>query len=92
MSFGKKRQSGILKSLKRISNDIFSDDTVEIHSGSLVYVTGCKKLKEYSKDQIKLSFKKYELVIEGEDLEPESLINGQISVRGTIKGVSFIDN
>ena len=73
-----------------ISSDLFSDDEVEIHSNKFALITGCRKLKEYSATRIVLSFKKMSLEIEGEGLEPDSLINGEMAVTGTIKGVKFI--
>ena len=92
MSGKRMKRSGFLKRIKNIANDIFSDDSIEIYSGTYALVSGCKKLKEYTKEKIVLSFKNSELMICGNDLEPESLINGQISVRGEIKEVKYIDN
>ena len=92
MSEKRMKRSGFLKRIKNIANDIFSDDSIEIYSGTYALVSGCKKLKEYTKEKIVLSFKNSELMICGNDLEPESLINGQISVRGEIKEVKYIDN
>ncbi|MBQ7669513.1 MAG: YabP/YqfC family sporulation protein [Clostridia bacterium] len=85
-------KSRLVKRIKNIANDIFSDDTIEIYSGAYALVSGCKKLKEYTKEKIVLSFKNSELMISGNDLEPESLINGQISIQGEIKEVKYIDN
>jgi len=49
-------------------------------------------LSEYNENKITLEMHKMTLVIVGERLEPESLINGQMALRGIIKGVSFVDN
>lgn len=85
-------KTGFIKRIKNIANDIFSDDSIEIYSGTYALVSGCKKLKEYTREKIVLSFKDADLILLGRDLEPESLINGQISIQGEIKEVKYIDN
>ncbi len=92
MSSGNKRIRGIVKRAKDLATDIMSDDQIEIHSNRLALITGCKKLTEYSREKVSLSFKNMDVEITGEELEPESLINGQMALRGIIRGVTYIDN
>ncbi len=92
MSSGNKRIRGIVKRAKDLATDIMSDDQMEIHSNRLALITGCKKLTEYSREKVSLSFKNMDVEITGEELEPESLINGQMALRGIIRGVTYIDN
>ena len=92
MSSGNKRIRGIVKRAKDLATDIMSDDQMEIHSNRLALITGCKKLTEYSREKVSLSFKNMDVEITGEELEPESLINGQMALRGIIRGVKYIDN
>ena len=81
-----------MKRAKDLATDIMSDDQMEIHSNRLALITGCKKLTEYSREKVSLSFKNMDVEITGEELEPESLINGQMALRGIIRGVKYIDN
>lgn len=81
-----------MKRAKDLATDIMSDDQMEIHSNRLALITGCKKLTEYSREKVSLSFKNMDVEITGEELEPESLINGQMALRGIIRGVTYIDN
>jgi len=81
-----------VKRAKDLATDIMSDDQMEIHSNRLALITGCKKLTEYSREKVSLSFKNMDVEITGEELEPESLINGQMALRGIIRGVTYIDN
>lgn len=92
MSSENKRIRGIVKRAKDLATDIMSDDQMEIHSNRLALITGCKKLTEYSREKVSLSFKNMDVEITGEELEPESLINGQMALRGIIRGVTYIDN
>ena len=54
MSEKRMKRSGFLNRIKNIANDIFSDDSIEIYSGTYALVSGCKKLKEYTKEKIVL--------------------------------------
>ena len=92
MSSGNKKLRGIVKRAKDLAVSISSDDEIEIHSNRLALITGCKKLTEYSREKLSLSFGKMDVEITGEELEPESLINGQMALRGIIRGVTYIDH
>ena len=92
MSSGNKKLRGIVKRAKDLAVSISSDDEIEIHSNRLALITGCKKLTEYSREKVSLSFGKMDVEITGEELEPESLINGQMALRGIIRGVTYIDH
>ena len=92
MSSGNKKMRGIVKRAKDLTINITSDDQIEIHSNRLALITGCKKLTEYSREKVSLSFKNMNVEITGEELEPESLINGQMALRGIIRGVTYIDH
>ncbi|MBQ7714758.1 MAG: YabP/YqfC family sporulation protein [Clostridia bacterium] len=78
--------------IKSACRDVFSDDMIEIHYDRLALITGCRKIKEYSKSRISLQFDKRRAVIEGIGLVPESLVNGQMAVSGIIQKVVFEDD
>ena len=70
-------------------NEYFTLDAIEIHSNTHAIITGCRKLTEYGKTRVVLRFRDYDIVITGEDLEPEGLINGQMALSGFITGVTY---
>ena len=88
----KNGKTTFFKRAKFLASNMFSDDQIEIHSNNYALITGCKKLTEYSKEKVTLSFRKMKMEITGEDLEPESLINGQMALKGHILEVRYIDN
>ena len=79
----------ITKRLKSVCDEVLSDDEIEIHSNSLALISGCRRLTEYTKHKITLTMKDMTVTISGEDLEPESLINGRMAVRGFICEVKY---
>ena len=81
--------SKLLGGIKLKTNEYFTTDAIEIHSNTSAIITGCRKLTEYGKTRIVLRFREYDLVISGEGLEPEGLINGQMAVKGFITGVTY---
>ena len=92
MSLKKGNGMGFIKRAKYLAETVLSDDMIEIRSNSYALISGCRKLTEYSKERIALSFRKMNVVITGEDLEPESLINGQMALKGLIREVIYLDN
>jgi len=92
MRGGKKKLSNLVNRFESIMSDMTSDVQIEIHSNRLMLISGCRKLTEYNTNNVKLLFKKMSLEIEGKDLVPESLINGQMAVRGIIEAVRYIDD
>ena len=86
------RNGGIkrfIKKFKDVSADLISDEEIEIHSNRFALISGCKKLTEYSENRITLSMRDMTLTVTGEDLEPESLINGKMAIKGIIKEVRY---
>ena len=83
--------SDVFNRVKHMALDMFSDDQIEIHSNTYALITGCKKLTEYNREKVSLSFRDKRVEITGADLEAESLINGQMALKGTIRGVNYID-
>jgi len=92
MQKGKSRIRDILSKAKASLYGTFSDVSIELYSNTTAFVTGCTRLKEYSHERISLDFKRISVVIEGEYLEPESLINGQMAIKGIIREVRYVDN
>ena len=92
MSAKKNFVTKIRDGAKRIKKDLTSDEMIEIHSNTLALISGCRKISEYTDEHLTLIFKNFTLSITGRDLVPESLINGQMSLRGEIVEVRYIDN
>ncbi len=69
--------------------EAFSDDMIEIHYDRLALITGCRRITEYSDSRLRLQFKNRSAIIEGTCLVPESLVNGQMAVKGNISRVVF---
>ncbi len=82
----------VMKSAKDLASDVFSDDLIEITSNRYAIIGGCVRLTEYNGSVIRISFRDMTVEFLGEDLEPESLINGQMALRGVIREVRYIDN
>ncbi len=92
MAQKKNKLSSIIYKTKSIASGMFTDDQVEIISNRYALISGCKKLTEYSSEKIALSFRDMKIEIKGKDLEPESLLNGQMAVKGLIHEVIYLDN
>ena len=92
MSRNKSKFTGLLNKAKYLASDLTYDDQIEIHSNRYVLITGCRKLTEYSKEKVSLSFKDMDVEITGYELEPESLLNGQMALKGVIRGVNYVDH
>ena len=75
--------------LKAATDEISTDEEIEIHSNRLALISGCRRLTEYNKNSITLEMKDMTVIISGEDLEPESLINGKMAIRGFIAEVKY---
>ena len=88
----KKKMSAreVFRRFKDSVAETVASDCIEIHSDSLALISGCRTITEYSKEFLKLKLGNLTVIIEGEELEPESLINGQMAVSGIIKGVKYI--
>ena len=82
----------LARKMKYASSGVFSDAVVEIRSNTLALIGGCVRLTEYSRERIALEFRDMKLEITGRDLEPESLLNGQKAVKGSICEVRYVDN
>ncbi len=80
---------GFLKKIKDASSSLITEDEVEIFSNRYALISGCRKLTEYSDSKITLSMSGMTLTVVGECLEPESLINGRMAIRGIIKEVLY---
>lgn len=91
MHGSRKTVKRIIKSVSDAVGDVFSKDQIEIHSNIYMLISGCRKLTEYSDSRVTMTLGRLALVVEGEGLEPESLINGQMAIRGIIKGVRYVD-
>ena len=84
--------SDIIREIKNTGDEFVSDDMIEIHSDKLALISGCVRITEYSSEKLSLSFRNKTVTLYGSRLEPESLINGQMAVKGTIRGVTYGDN
>ena len=82
----------IMGSVRSCADGLFSDQLIEFHSNRYVLISGCRKMTEYNENVVKISFGDHEAQITGKRLIPESLINGQMAIRGKIDGVVFSDN
>ncbi len=80
----------IFEKLTDIGAEITSNTVVEIHIGTVCYVSGCNSITSYEDDCIKMNCGDVELSFEGNGLSLENLINGQLSVCGKIKKVEFM--
>ena len=89
MPDGKNRIKKLITKAKDSAMGLLSDDTLEIHSNKIALISGSRKLKEYKDDRIVLEFRSMILIIEGDCLVPESLINGQMSVKGKISALRY---
>lgn len=86
------RKDGAKRFIRRftdLSTELVSDDEVEIHSNRYALISGCKKLTEYSDSKITIVMRGMTLTVTGEYLEPESLINGKMAIKGIIKEVRY---
>lgn len=88
----KGERTGILQKLREEDNTLFLDTVIEIHNSSCVYITGCDRIKDYNAGCIKLSCRGGAVVISGEHLRVEGLVNSQISISGKLVGVEFCDD
>lgn len=87
----KNKLTAFKEQIRIAENELFSDDRIEIISDRSLTVNGCRKIVEYGKESIVLRLRGVTVSVSGEDLRPESLINGEIAVRGKIKRVELDD-
>lgn len=71
------------------ANGLFSDTVLEIHPAGAMFITGCKKITKYDGKEVELSFSDCRVLICGDRLGIENLVNGQISVTGKIRTVEI---
>ena len=76
--------NGIVSNLNGELNNI-----LEFHGDRYIFVTGCRKILKYSKEEVIMDCKKYKLTVLGKGLIIEKLINGQLSVEGKIEKTEF---
>lgn len=85
------RRSGVspLYTLLSVPEKCLGCGDIEVFGGCELTMTGCRRVKEYSSSRIRLGAKKYDLLIEGEDLLLISLAGRAIRVSGSISLLSF---
>ncbi len=88
----KRGLSKLFDRAKRLSTELFGDDLIEIRSNNCALISGCRKMTDYNSNKVSMSFKNMRVEITGEGLEPESLLNGQMALKGVIKEVRYLDN
>lgn len=74
---------------KLIKTELFSDTVFETVPFKSIYISGCKKIKEYGKETIVLECTACLATVKGSGLYVENLINGQICVMGRVESVEF---
>ena len=89
-------RSGFLSRIRdraeRMRKNALSDEAIELHSNTLALISGCLKISEYSDTALEMAFRDHNVRITGRDLAPESLINGEMALTGTIYEVKYVDN
>lgn len=85
-------KTSLLEKFREEDSSLFLDMVIEIHNSSCMYVTGCERIKDYSPACIRLACVDGDVVISGERLRVEGLVNSQISISGRISGVSFCND
>lgn len=75
--------------LQNVGRELCASTALELHTSGVAYVTGCKKIVLYSSDKIELECGDCKMCFEGSKLNLKNLINGQISVQGAVRTVSF---
>ena len=88
----KNKIPALFNKARSLASDLMRDDQIEIHSNNFALITGCRKLTEYNKNKVALSFRNMDVEITGNELEADSLLNGQMSLTGSICEVRYIDN
>ncbi len=65
--------------------------TVELRGNGEAYVSGCRKIIDFTDITVRLSMSDYDLVIEGESLVCPGFGAGKMAISGRIKRISFED-
>lgn len=84
-----------LKLISRIREKdigLLLNTVIEIHNSSCVLISGCDRIVDYKPNEIKLSSSKGIVIIKGERLRLEGLVNSQISIIGKIFCVELCDD
>ncbi len=68
---------------------IISKTNCEVVPFKGIYITGCRKIKDYSKEKIVLECCDCTAILSGHELTVENLLNGQMSVVGKIESLEF---
>ena len=83
------RLEKLINKAKNYGSYVMHGIIVEIHSNNFALISGCARLVDYKSDRIVIDLGTMTLEIEGMDLEPESLVNGQMAVKGCIAAVKY---
>ncbi|MBR6918209.1 MAG: YabP/YqfC family sporulation protein [Clostridia bacterium] len=82
----------LINKAKYAASCVTYGEMIELHSDRLALISGCRRLCDYKKEKIVLELKNMNVEFVGEDLEPESLINGEMAIKGIIREVKYFDN
>lgn len=83
----KKRSNSFLKGIRNLN--FFVETRFETVPFKGIYITGCRKIKDYGKEKIVLECYGCTATVTGKDLKIENLLNGQMSVVGYITSTEF---
>ena len=65
---------------------------LELHSRNEIFINGCRKLEEYSVNDIKIQTDKCILTVSGQNLKLGLMSEERIAISGLIDSLNFEDN
>lgn len=88
----KNKENGIFDRLKRIADipgEVGNGFSLNMRGDREVYISGCRRILEYSREKIVLSIKGFSLVIIGEGLICSSYFDRSVGIEGRIDLLSI---
>ena len=88
----KNKEKGIfdrLKSIADIPGEVGSGFSLNMRGDREIYISGCRRILEYSRERIVLSIKSFSLVIIGECLICSSYFERAVGIEGRIDSISL---
>ena len=87
----KNKEMGIferLKSIADIPGEVGNGFSLHMRGEREIYVSGCRRILEYSREKIVLSIKGFSLIILGADLVCSSYFDRSVGIDGKIDAIS----
>ena len=83
------RRHSFLNMLELPAETMINSSCVTLTSGSEALITGCRRVREYQSDLVRLTLCDGELTVSGDGLTMRAFFGSQIQIRGRISEVRF---